>query len=204
VSGAAVLADFVSKPEDVGFARQTPMLVGRVSARGPYGWHGESKTLVDRLLAGFHLHRWDEPNSWPGSKAVAERAAALAIFLRRGLVPPPHEDRELTSVEKRGREIFQSDDTLCWVCHKAAPEYTDRDGHDVFGALPVPVEFAADSEAKFKTPSLRFVGGTPPYAHDGRFPTLAALVEDNGDRMGKTSHLSAADKAALVAFLETL
>ncbi len=204
VSSGEALGTLARKPEDAGFARQTPMLAGRVSAEGPYGWHAESKTLVDRLRAGFSLHRWDEPSTYTSPKGAEERAAALAVYLRRGLVPPPHEDRELTAKERRGREVFFADETLCWVCHKAQPEYTDREGHAVFDGLAPPDGFAPDPEAKFKTPSLRFVGGTPPYAHDGRFPTLAALVEQNEDRMGKTSQLSAADKAALVAFLETL
>lgn len=33
---------------------------------------------------------------------------------------------------------------------------------------------------------------------------LEALVAENGDKMGKTSHLSAEEKAALVAYLKTL
>ena len=35
---------------NVGFPRQTPMLAGRVAARGPYGWHGESADLNARGL----------------------------------------------------------------------------------------------------------------------------------------------------------
>jgi cytochrome c peroxidase len=56
----------------------------------------------------------------------------------------------------------------------------------------------------FKTPSLLFVGGTPPYFHDGSAATLEEVLEKNRDRMGKTSHLSPDDRAALVAFLRTL
>ena len=51
---------------------------------------------------------------------------------------------------------------------------------------------------------LLFVGGTPPYYHDGRVRTLEELVSTNDDRMGKTNQLSEADRAALVAFLKTL
>ena len=35
-------------------------------------------------------------------------------------------------------------------------------------------------------------------------PSLAALISGNEDHMGQTDQLSASDKAALVAFLETL
>ena len=72
-------------------------------------------------------------------------------------------------------------------------------------AQPSPVApFTADPDSAFKTPSLLFVGGTPPYYHDGRAPTLEALISGNDDRMGKTRQLSEEDRAALVAFLRTL
>jgi DNA-binding beta-propeller fold protein YncE len=200
VSSAAVLAS--ATDHDEGVARQTPMLAGRVDAEGPYGWHGESATLVDRLVGGFELHRWDSAYAARGD--LEARARALAAFLREGLVPPPRRARELSAKEKRGQEIFLSDEALCWTCHPADSGYTNRKPYEVFSQVDRPDGFAAERGTGFKKPSLRFVGGTAPYAHDGRFPTLAALVEDNHDQMGKTSHLSAADKAALIAFLETL
>ena len=181
------------------------MLAGRVAAaRSLHGWHGESATLLDRLIAGFSLHRWDEP----GASAHGERkvsATAIQAFVRAGLVPPPHEDRALTAKELRGRELFLGDETGCWTCHAGAPEYTNRKSFPVFPDADEPADAGvpADSTA-YKTPSLRFVGGTPPYLHDGRFPTLAALIEGNDDHMGATNQLSASDKAALAAFLETL
>ena len=71
-------------------------------------------------------------------------------------------------------------------------------------ALPTLARFDAESDKAFKVPSLLFVAGTPPYYHDGSAPTLEALIEENGNRMGQTQHLSAQEKAALVAFLKTL
>jgi hypothetical protein len=195
VSSLAVLADARVKGY---LLRQTPMLAGRVAAAGPYGWHGESATLVDRVIAGFSLHRWDEPGARSRDPKVS--ASALQAFVRAGLVPPPHEDRALTAKELRGRALFLGDETGCSTCHAGAPEYTNRKSFGVFPDAGEPAEHAA----AYKTPSLRFVGGTPPYLHDGRFPTLAALVEGNDDHMGATNQLSASDKAALAAFLETL
>ncbi|APR80208.1 Surface antigen [Minicystis rosea] len=200
VSSAAVLAS--DSINHAGFPRQTPMLAGRVDAEGPYGWHGESATLVDRLVAGFGLHRWDGISS--SSKDLEKRAVALAAYLRSGLVPPPRRAHELNEKEKRGRDIFMSDEAQCWTCHTVDGGYTNRKSYDVLNHVGAPDGFDVETGAAFKTPSLRFVGGTAPYAHDGRFPTLAALVEGNDDRMGKTNHLSATEKAALVAFLETL
>jgi cytochrome c peroxidase len=69
---------------------------------------------------------------------------------------------------------------------------------------PPPPGFEDEPDQRFKVPSLFFVGGTPPYYHDGRASTLEELIENNGDRMGHTSHLSREDRAALVAFLRTL
>jgi hypothetical protein len=202
VSSPAVIGSSPEKvDEDRGHARQTPMLAGRVDAEGPYGWHAESATLVDRLLGGFDLHRWD---SGGGSQKDREaRATALAAYLRTGLVPPPRRPRELSPQAKRGREVFLSDETRCGTCHAPDSGYTNRKPYEVFAPASLPDGFSVELEG-FKTPSLRFVGGTAPYAHDGRFATLTALIEGNNDEMGRTSHLSAPDKAALVAFLETL
>ncbi|MDI3286892.1 c-type cytochrome [Polyangium sp. 15x6] len=185
-----------------GAARQTPMLAGRVAAQGPYGWHGESETLVDRILAGFALHRWDERHV-VDKQTARPRALAIAAFLRAGLVPPPREKAELSDVAKRGKAVFESAETACKTCHAGA-EYTDR--------VPMPLPrmtiragYADEKENnKYKTPSLLFVGGTAPYFHDGSYATLEELIDKNDDRMGKTNQLSAEDKAALVAYLRTL
>lgn len=183
-----------------GFPRQTPMLAGRVNPLGPYGWHAESPTLVHRLKSGFQLHR--EYDLHTDGAMLRMRADPLIRFLREGLVPPPRTIRELTPEEARGKELFESPRTECATCHTPSNEYTDRSAR----ALPrkkLPY-FDDELDPAFKVPSLLFVGGTAPYYHDGSAPTLEYLVEKNGDSMGRTSHLSPSDKAALVAFLRTL
>ena len=35
----------------------------------------------------------------------------------------------------------------------------------------------------FDTPSLQFVGGTAPYFHDGRYPTLIDLLDANDEQI---------------------
>ena len=65
-------------------------------------------------------------------------------------------------------------------------------------------EWFDDEDVALKVPSLRFVGGTPPYLHDGSAATLAELLEKNGDRMGHTAQLTADERAALAAYLGTL
>jgi cytochrome c peroxidase len=56
----------------------------------------------------------------------------------------------------------------------------------------------------YDTPSLSGLALTAPYFHDGSAKTLDEVLAQNHDRMGTTSHLSEADRAALVAFLKTL
>lgn len=53
-------------------------------------------------------------------------------------------------------------------------------------------------------PSLRYVAGTAPYMHDGRYATLEAVLDGTEGRMGHTSHLSREHRAALLAFLRSL
>jgi len=73
--------------------------------------------------------------------------------------------------------------------------YMQRDRHQLWG--------------NFKTPSLRNVANTPPYFHDGRYETLAAVIDHYTDTKAAETHLpaielTAEDKLDLVAFLKTL
>ncbi len=185
-----------------GVPRRTPMLAGRVGASGPYGWHAESPDLAARLRAGFALHRWGGMPPHQTANLDA-RAARLAPFLRKGLVPPAVPRRELDARELRGRELFSSEAVGCAKCHAPESEYTDRVAYPL-AKLPPPAGFDDEEARAFKTPSLRFLSGRAPYLHDGRATSLDWLIDNNRDRMGRTEHLSAADRAALIAFLRTL
>lgn len=68
---------------------------------------------------------------------------------------------------------------------------------------------------EFKVPGLRNVADTPPYMHDGQLPTLQAVIAHydqldldrlhaDGDLILRPLHLSAAQRADLLAFLQTL
>lgn len=120
-----------------------------------------------------------------------------------------------TSQENRGRQLFMTavdeGGAGCSACH-----------------LPPSFALAADAHSNgldagetrlFKAPSLRSVGLTGPYMHDGRFVTLAEVVDfyDHGIQPGpaldnrlrqagrpQRLNLDSADRAALVAFLVTL
>jgi cytochrome c peroxidase len=199
VSGAAESVKDGSATK-AGVARQTPMIAGRVSAVGPYGWLGESKTLEDRIMASFVLHHG---GSSVDVQAVARfRAGLLAEFLRTGLVVPARDVAPESPLEARGRAIFEDPATRCSTCHERGRGFTDRAAYPM--KRPARPAFEEEPNAMYKTPSLLFVGGSEPFYHDGGSPTLEDLVDKNADRMGKTSQLSSADRAALVAYLRRL
>jgi cytochrome c peroxidase len=199
VSGAAESSKDGSAVK-AGVPWQTPVIAGRVSAPGPYGWLGESKTLEDRLVLGFALHHGRSDGD---AQAVARfRAGLLAEFVRTGLVVPARDVVPESPIEARGRALFEDPATRCSTCHERGRSYTDRAPYPM--KRPARAAFEEEPSAAFKTPSLLFVGGSEPFFHDGGSSTLEDLVEKKGDRMGKTSQLSSADRAALVAFLRRL
>ncbi len=200
---AVITPTFGSTPPRVeaGFPRQTPMLAGRVDAQGPYGWRGEAPSLESRVLGGFALHRWGGEREAPYMVAL-DRPKWLAAFLRTGLVAPSVRERPLTPIESRGKAVFSDDRVGCPTCHAPATGYTNR--APMLLQRPSHQGFAEESHVAFKTPSLLFVGGTAPYYHDGAATSLEALVQSNGKTMGDTARLSAADKAALAAYLRTI
>ncbi|HTJ82752.1 MAG TPA: hypothetical protein VL400_13615, partial [Polyangiaceae bacterium] len=187
------------------YARQTPMIAGRVRADGPYDWHGHAKDLLDRLIDGFHLHRagWSSSDA---DKSIGQHVAKidyLADFLRSGLLPPPTLARELTDVEKQGKAVFEGAKAKCSQCHVPATGFTDR---KVVPLEPLPTRpgFDKEEDHAFKTPTLDYIGGTAPYFHDGSAATLEDLLRTNGQRMGDTSQLTPDELTALAAYLRTL
>jgi cytochrome c peroxidase len=70
--------------------------------------------------------------------------------------------------------------------------------HDVESKLE------ADTSSDFDTPSLRFVAGTAPYFHDGRYATLRDVLTHTDGTMAKTAQLSGDDLDALESYVETL
>jgi cytochrome c peroxidase len=137
----------------------------------------------------------------------------------------------LTDEEQRGRELFFTEPNPakslrgagCFQCH-GTEQFSDfayrNNGLDRSPPDPgrAGVTGREEDRGKFKTPSLRNVGRTDPYMHDGRFGTLERVVEHyaGGIRPSPTLDpvlatqpeggltLSAEDKRALVAFLKTL
>ncbi|MGV3554381.1 MAG: cytochrome-c peroxidase [Croceibacterium sp.] len=177
-----------------------------------FAWAFDSPTIteprIQQALSQFvramvsSSSRWDEGYAQVFSPDAPDRALGADL---------PGFTRE----ENRGRELFMTaagqGGAGCATCH-----------------LPPTFALTANSRSNgldagetrlFKAPSLRNVGLTGPYMHDGRFDTLAKVVGfyDSGVQAGPALDprlrrgaeplrlgLRAADRAALVAFLHTL
>ena len=177
-----------------------------------FGWAFDSPAITEermrQALAQFlramvsSSSRWDTGYAQVFSPTAPNRALDVDL-------------PNFTPAENRGRQLFMTavgqGGAGCSACH-------------------VPPTFALAPNARsngldagetrlFKAPSLRSVGLTGPYMHDGRFATLAAVVDfyDHGVQPGpaldrrlrqgsrpQRLNLSAADRAALVAFMMTL
>ena len=177
-----------------------------------FAWAFGSATIteprIQQALAQFvramvsHHSRWDTGYARVFSPTAPNRALDIDL-------------PNFTAEENRGRHLFMTDvgngGAGCAACH-----------------LPPTFALAADARSNgldagetrlFKAPALRSVGLTGPYMHDGRFATLAEVVQfyasgiqdgpalDPRLRDGtgpRRLALTASDRAALVAFLKTL
>lgn len=129
---------------------------------------------------------------------------------------------EFTDAEISGLSIFK---TKCASCH-ATDLFTDgsfrNNGLQIYARDPdlgrAIITENADDNYKFKVPSLRNIGYTAPYMHDGQFLSLNQVLEhyDNGVYDSKTLDpelkkdgvlgipLTDDEKTDLLAFLKTL
>lgn len=129
-----------------------------------------------------------------------------------------------TDAERRGLDIFDTEKGDCFHCHTINALLTDGQFHNIgldstfTGADLGLGEITGDPSdyAKFKTPTLRNVEYTAPYMHDGRFATLADVVEHYNfgghttpttdplmRKQGIGLNLTQQQKDDLIAFLKT-
>jgi cytochrome c peroxidase len=129
-----------------------------------------------------------------------------------------HYPLALNAMERRGLELFESERTGCSHCHGGF-NFTNYafENNGLYVDYSDPGRFRLTENegdrARFKVPSLRNVALTAPYMHDGSLATLEACVEHydaggqphpNKSALVRPLHLSAGEKADLVAFLRTL
>ena len=158
--------------------------------------------------AANHLHLL------PGGLAIFKARQRMAELLRiKGellLLPATGATAAAEDHFRQALDWARRQGTLSWELPAAASlarllRDQGRSADAVALLQPPPtLALAVDPNDAFKTPSLLFGGGTPPYYHDGRAPTLETLISGNDDRMGRTRQLTEEDRAALVAFLKTL
>lgn len=172
--------------------RQTPILAGRLSGAAPFGWNGDAPDVSKHIAQTF--------KRLGGKGLEGEDKEALLAYLSsmKGPVANPVADQDKHASVQRGEAIFRSEQTGCAGCHGVSGDMPDGSQHDVKSRA------AADVSGKFDTPSLRFVGGSAPYFHDGRYPDLKTLLVRSDGKMGHTKHLSKSDLADLESYLETL
>jgi cytochrome c peroxidase len=140
-------------------------------------------------------------------------------------------ETQLNEDEKRGFELFMTEydprreqfGADCFHCHGGplfqSQTFANNGLDSNFTDLGRAKITGKDSDhGKFSTPSLRNVALTAPYMHDGRFKTLEEVVEHYATGLKRSATLdpnlakhpdggvplSAPDKRALVAFLQTL
>lgn len=127
-------------------------------------------------------------------------------------------DPALAATLTEGAALFGADGLGCDRCH-APPLFTTHgfanNGLDAVSEDPGRWRLTgepADSGA-FKIPTLRNIGFTAPYMHDGRFSTLNAVLDHYASGGAGHAHqdsllapftLSEADRSALLAFLAAL
>jgi len=197
------------EPGDFRGLRDAPSLWD-VALTAPYNWVGGNHTLEAQAATAITTHFKNEAGD-----ATAENVAALVAFLRTIRAPVTrHDQGRLTAQELAGEEVFVGKGG-CIACH-GGPQFTDNQIHDT----DVPQNTSADAELGgpandpgspavpqgFNTPHLRDVRNTAPYMHNGVLDTLEAVVDfyDQNAITGGPLRLTADEKAALVAYLETL
>jgi cytochrome c peroxidase len=184
--------------------RNTPMLAGRVAGTAPYGWIGSGEDVSHHLKTTFVR--------LGGQAFSPDEEESLVAYITTMRPPPDVEppDANGAALLARGRELFASPAVGCAGCHVPDHRFTDSTGHDVGSAdAKRPEEFAnlpahGGKPGEFDTPSLRFVAGTAPYFHDGRYATLRDVLLGSDGSMGHVSQLSPRDLAALEVYLRTL
>jgi len=168
-----------------------------------------------------------------GSEEVTEQriGEALAAFvqsIRTQLFIPDTNFSHLEGAAKVGAGLFVSK-YQCNSCHQIqeAHGYVEAGTFANIGLESnyqdkglAEVTFQTEDEGKFRIPSLRNIALTAPYMHDGRFETLDEVLEHynnniqshpnldarlkNPDGTPKVFSISASEKKAIIAFLNTL
>ncbi|WP_066477949.1 MULTISPECIES: cytochrome-c peroxidase [unclassified Sphingomonas] len=190
-----------------------PVMAGEELGRHP-------AALIDPIRADAG-YRARFAASFPEEPEISEATVSKAIAayertLVSGTAPfdrwAAGDAKAISPAAQRGFAVFAGPGN-CVACHRGAM-FTDGRFKDIglpdadLGRGGITGNRLRDHA--FRTPSLREIGQTAPYMHDGSLPTLAAVVDHYSDRLverplgARRVQLSPDQKRDLVAFLHTL
>ena len=175
--------------------RQTPTLAGRLAGTAPYGWNGARSTVKQHVtntlkrLGGTGLE----------DAAMDDLVAYCMTWTPRRARPRRSWSSSTPRSSAEGRDLFEASSTGCASCHMSDGTFTDGNRHDVKSKAK------GDPQTRASTPRRSASSaGRRPYFHDGRYPTLRALLVASDGKMGHTAQLSPHELDALEAYLATL
>lgn len=219
--------DFTDRGEGL---RSTPVLEGKGGLReGPLHWSANFDELQDfegdirsafggegfMSDADFFAGSRSEPlgaRKVGLSRALDDLSTYVASLARVGESPFRAPDGSFTPEALAGKTLFESAAVGCAECHSGS-ELTASSLftrpfplHDVGTLSPGSGNRLGLPLEGLDTPTLKGVWATAPYLHDGSAATLRDVLTTRNplDLHGRTSHLSASELDALVAYLEEL
>jgi len=164
--------------------RQTPSLAGRVSLTAPVAWAGDVLSVQEEIALTTNLRMGGSGVSIPAADAIAAYVDSTRL--------PKRPTLDANAVA-RGEALFERPDVACASCHSGSAR-TDNRTWAVLG-------FGTYTA----TPTLRGVGATAPYFHDGSAATLReVLLRARDGSMGNTGSLTDAELDDLEAYLMSL
>jgi mono/diheme cytochrome c family protein len=169
-----------------GERRTQPLHVG-LRDTAPFHWNGDLPN-VGELMSEVFVGRMG------GVRENAPRVSAISEWIFSIKAPPAMRDAS-DEAALRGQQLFGSADVGCASCH-SGEKLTNNQS----------VAIASVAAQKLQVPSLVAVGYRAPFMHNGCAATLTARFDPacGGDLHGNTSALTEAQRADLVAYLESL
>lgn len=165
--------------------RRTQTFRGGLTGSEPFHWDGDMKNL-SVLMTKVFVGRMSGP------VLRDDQVTALSGWVDH--IPElPRSAPTDPAAAARGKALFEDSTVACASCH-GGPRLGSNASADV------------GTGGVLQVPSLRGLSFRAPFLHTGCAPTLIARFGTcgGGDQHGKTSHLTTAQLADLVSYLETL
>jgi mono/diheme cytochrome c family protein len=170
-------------------SRRTQSLQTGLRGTEPFHWSGDQPNF-SHLMNEVFVGRMSGP------VLPSDQGEALLTWMDTQPRPTRAAPADPAAVE-RGRALFTDvKNAACSACHLPNANYTNHLTVDV------------GTGGAFQVPSLVGIGSRGPYLHNGCAKTLRDRLTDpscgGGDKHGKTSALTSAQVADLIAFLESI